>query len=253
MSHLANVSKMGFYAFREEWLPAVASLFPKAASGRILDPCAGEGVALEHLSQTWGMTPYANEYDEERAALCAQRFGPVQAVHGDISRLRTSHRAFSAVWLNPPYDENRSDGAEDKRKEYEFLKMAWRWVQRGGYIFWVVYRQHLIESVAKAIARRSSEVTVYSIPEPDLDRYDQIIVVMRDGGENPDAYDYLMAGEFTELVPQPQPAHSWPQMISLKNFVYMADAISPDTAVAIADNSGLMTSKDFASLWRKVE
>ena len=64
MPRLTSLEKGGYYAFPDEYLPAVASLFaPAAEGGRLLDPCAGEGRALQHLSSSWHLTPYANELD----------------------------------------------------------------------------------------------------------------------------------------------------------------------------------------------
>ena len=85
MPRLTSIEKGGYYAFPDEHLPAVASLFsPMREGGRLLDPCAGEGQALHHLADAWQLTPYANELDTDRAAACQALFGPTQAVHGDL-------------------------------------------------------------------------------------------------------------------------------------------------------------------------
>jgi hypothetical protein len=140
MTRLSNYQKGGYYPFPDEHLPAVASLFAPASEGRLLDPCAGEGRALAHLAQAWGLTPYANELDKARAALCVEQFGSAQAVEGDLFRLRASHDAFSLLWLNPLYGEDVA--GDEKRNEFAALKHALKWVQGGGYLCWVVYQQH---------------------------------------------------------------------------------------------------------------
>ena len=61
MSHLQSQMKGGYYPLPSDQLPALASYFKASEGGRILDPCAGEGDALQHLAAAWGMTPYANE------------------------------------------------------------------------------------------------------------------------------------------------------------------------------------------------
>src|SRR5205085_11341390 len=71
MTRLTSIEKGGYYAFPDEHLPAVASLFaPARSGGKLLDPCAGEGRALDALSRAWNLTAYANELDTERAAAC---------------------------------------------------------------------------------------------------------------------------------------------------------------------------------------
>jgi hypothetical protein len=103
MPRLSSIEKGGYYAFPEEHLAAVASLFiPASDGGRLLDPCAGEGQALQHLAGVWQLTPYANELDSERAAVCQSLFGPIQAVQGDLYTLRACLGRFPPICLNPP-------------------------------------------------------------------------------------------------------------------------------------------------------
>ena len=113
--------KGGFYPFFVTHIPAIASYFQTTRQGGLLlDPCAGEGEALEALAEALGLTPYANELDEERAALCLERFGHEQSVQGHIKTLRTSHNAYVLQWNNPPYTFNKT--GEEKRRELDFLK-----------------------------------------------------------------------------------------------------------------------------------
>ena len=81
----------------------------------------GEGRALQHLAEAWRLTPYANELDTDRAAECQARFGPIQAVQGDLYTLRASLGSFSALWVNPPYTWDMG-GTDDKRRELAMLK-----------------------------------------------------------------------------------------------------------------------------------
>ncbi len=147
MAHLQSQMKGGYYPFPPEHLPALASHFRASEGGRLLDPCAGEGDALQHLARAWGMTPYANEIDSTRADACREKFGEEHTVCGDIMTLRTPNRAFSVVYINPPYAEN-SGRADEKRREFEMLAHAWKWAQDGGYVLWVVYAHHMTERAA---------------------------------------------------------------------------------------------------------
>src|SRR5579862_7002681 len=124
MPRLTSIEKAGYYAFPDDHLPAVASLFaPATQGGKLLDPCAGEGRALSHLASAWGMTPYANELDTDRAAECQRLFGPLQAVQGDLFQLRASQASFALVWMNPPYSFDTT--GDEKRREFGMLKHAW--------------------------------------------------------------------------------------------------------------------------------
>jgi tRNA1(Val) A37 N6-methylase TrmN6 len=137
MAHLQSQIKGGYYPLPPEHFPDLASHFKASEGGLILDPCAGEGDALQHLASAWRMTPYANEIDASRAAACREKFGMARAVCGDLMTLRTPNRAFSLVYVNPPYAEN-SGHADEKRREFEYLAHAWKWIQDGGFVVWVV-------------------------------------------------------------------------------------------------------------------
>ena len=116
MTRLTSIEKGGFYPYPEDHLPALASLFaPDTHGGKLLDPCAGEGTALQYLSNGWNLRPYANELDTERAAQCVRHFGTIQAVQGDLYQLRASTGGFVGLWCNPPYVWDST--GSDKRRE----------------------------------------------------------------------------------------------------------------------------------------
>jgi hypothetical protein len=117
VARLTSTAKGGFYPFPEAHLPAVASMFQTTRKGGLLlDPCAGEGEALEQLAKLLNLKPYANELDHDRANKCRERFRITQAVQGDLLTLRTSHNAYVLQWVNPPYTQNK-DG-DEKRREF---------------------------------------------------------------------------------------------------------------------------------------
>ncbi len=153
---LQSVEVGGFYEFPSVHLPAVATLFaPSVHGGRMLDPCAGEGVALQHLAEAWKLTPYANELDVKRAAECRKLFG-TRAVQGDMYQLRATNQAFVSVWCNPPYAWDST--GEDKRKELSMLKESWKWAQPGAWVCWIVYAHHITQDAAMFLARHSAQV-----------------------------------------------------------------------------------------------
>src|SRR5438094_5818500 len=138
MARLTSIEKGGYYAFPDEYLPAVASLFAASRhGGKLLDPCAGEGRALAHLAAAWNLTPYANELDTERAAACKALFGAKQAIQGDMYQLKASQATFTALWVNPPYTWDKT--GDEKRREFGMLKLAWKWAQPDAFVAWCVY------------------------------------------------------------------------------------------------------------------
>src|SRR5713226_1804499 len=101
----SGLAKAGYYATSDQALERLVQLLaPGAGTGvmRVLDPCAGEGHALDAVARHLDATPFAVELQRERASICRDRFP--YAIWGDAFRLRLTSYAFSLLWLNPPYD-----------------------------------------------------------------------------------------------------------------------------------------------------
>ncbi|MCW3589243.1 class I SAM-dependent methyltransferase, partial [Burkholderia cenocepacia] len=76
----------------------------------ILDPCAGEGVAIAEAAQALGpelASAYAVEFDQERATHA--RLLVDHCIHGDLMDTMISRQAFGLLWLNPPYGDLARD------------------------------------------------------------------------------------------------------------------------------------------------
>jgi len=120
---LAARVKSGFYPAAPDAVRAVCSHISSVhESAALLDPCAGEGEALEIVatelciphSRVW-----ACELENGRHARLAERLpganviGPVDSLAADISR-----NSVSVLWLNPPYDTEEGGGL---RTEMRFV------------------------------------------------------------------------------------------------------------------------------------
>jgi type I restriction-modification system DNA methylase subunit len=69
MSRAAGLAKAGYYATPEQALDRLVHLLspsPGIGDIRILDPCAGEGHALDAVARHLGGTPFAVEIQRER-------------------------------------------------------------------------------------------------------------------------------------------------------------------------------------------
>ena len=76
----------------------------------ILDPCAGEGVAIAEASHALGREQakaFAVEFDAERARHAR---GLVDhCLHADLMDTMISKQSFGLLWLNPPYGDLSKD------------------------------------------------------------------------------------------------------------------------------------------------
>jgi hypothetical protein len=235
MTRLESTAKGGYYPFESKHHAAMLSYFaPSTQGGRLLDPCAGEGAALEALATGWKLTPYANEIDQERSAACVQRFGAVQAVQGDMAKLQATNGAFVAVWCNPLYGDNPTS---NDRREFEALKQSWKWVQRGGYMIWVVYKHHIRGRAAEWLCNRVSDVAILGVPGLHLGEYDQVVAIFKvSTPEDPDTMfkRILSASENPEMLTvQTQPCYTFPVPIEPKSFRFVPDRISPSAALRL--------------------
>ncbi len=254
MARLTSIEKGGYYAFPDEHLPALASLFaPARQGGRLLDPCAGEGRALDFLTRTWNLSAYANELDNQRAAQCKALFGPKQTVYGDMYQLKASQASFSGLWLNPPYTWDRT--GDEKRREFGMLKFAWRWVQQDGIVAWCVYSHHITLEAAMFLAKHSRHVDVWRIPGLHLGEYTHVVAVAQVGQPAADpgkiALDLVQAGQmnaYPELTVRTTPCYEFPAPIERKTFIFCPKVVSPDAALQAVLESGVQFNANFQAL-----
>ncbi|MCL4876235.1 MAG: DEAD/DEAH box helicase family protein [Anaerolineae bacterium] len=252
MPRLTSLEKGGFYAFNPAYLPHVASLFaPTANGGRLLDPCAGEGDALQHLAQAWGLTPYANELDTERAAACLEKFGAAQAVQGDLFQLRASTNGFLMAWVNPPYTWDL--GSDEKRRELSFLKHSLKWVQNNGYIAWVVYAQHVTAEAAAVLAKNCSQVDIWEVPELHLGEYRQVVVIGHIGKAEQEAAAFAQMILHTIQQPhllaiQAEPPYTFSSPQPLNRFLFAPKILTPEITLAALQTGSAHHMAQFQTL-----
>jgi len=102
-----NFIKNGYFPTDEPTLErALAALAPSSGSMCILDPCAGEGVAIAEAAHALGreqVKAFAVEYDAERAAHARRLVD--RCLHGDLMDALISRQSFGLLFLNPPYGD----------------------------------------------------------------------------------------------------------------------------------------------------
>jgi predicted RNA methylase len=119
--------KGGFYPAPISALDLVAARLKAPEGATILDPCAGEGVAVGYLATKLGIKPpcvYAVELEEGRSvAATAALPGSRVIAPADFLQTDISANSLSMVWCNPPFDNEIGGGG---RVEYGFLEKAIR-------------------------------------------------------------------------------------------------------------------------------
>ena len=102
-----NFIKNGYFPTDEPTLErALTALAPCSGSMCILDPCAGEGVAIAEAAHALGreqVKAFAVEYDAERAAHARRLVD--RCLYGDLMDALISRQSFGLLFLNPPYGD----------------------------------------------------------------------------------------------------------------------------------------------------
>lgn len=165
-----NFVRNGYFPTDEVTLVRIlAALAPDTTPGtiRLLDPCAGEGVAVTEIACHLGeqAQAYAVEYDTERAAHCATMAD--QTLHSDLMDTIISQQAFSLLFLNPPYGdvaagERDSDKTGRDRLEKQFYRRTVGHLQYDGILVLIIPFYTLDKEFSGWLANGFADVQVFS-------------------------------------------------------------------------------------------
>ena len=181
---IAAALKMGYYPTPPQTLEQIAQLLRPAARGgslRLLDPCAGEGEALGAISSALAahgaeVETIGVELSDTRAAVAETVLD--RCICADWADITCSHKSFSLLWLNPPYDAEAGQNQTRKRRlEYVFLQNTLKVLQPGGLLVYIVPLKLLGQTnVAKFLAGYFEHVSVYLLPGDESERFGQIVL-----------------------------------------------------------------------------
>jgi len=146
--------------------------FPQYAKTSALDPCCGEGIALEALAKGTSAITYGIELDAARAEEAKRRLAVV--VHASYEDVQTPPESMGLLYLNPPYDDQ-----EGERKELKFLRDTMETLVRDGVLVYVIPRKRLTKDVALLLAANFSRIEVYRFPDGEYERFSQIVILGR--------------------------------------------------------------------------
>jgi hypothetical protein len=190
MARLASQAKLGFYATPPGVVESIkkALALPEPGTYRFLDTCCGEGEALAQLTdglQRDGVTleTYGVELDQQRYETAAAKLDKV--LWGDaLTEIRVSSKAFSFLWLNPPYDWD--DG---QRLEARFLEAHLPYLAPKGLLVLIVPHRALYHLVS--ILGRLELGGLYAFPQPEYEAFKQVVVIGRNQRSSEDHWDRL--------------------------------------------------------------
>ena len=178
-----NFAKNGYYPTDELTLERVLSaLAPANGPMTVIDPCAGEGVAIAETAHALGrdlVSAYAVEFDGERARHAR---GLVDhCIQGDLMDTLISRQSFGMMWLNPPYgDLPRDDNGIDRhqfqgrpRLEKVFYQRGLPLLQYGGVLVFIIPNYTLDAEVVGWLSRHFKDLRVFRAVET---QFRQVVV-----------------------------------------------------------------------------
>ena len=171
--HPHGRSISGFYPTPPRVLEAISSLITNSANhpGRLLDPCAGNGIPLHYLAHTWHLSPYGIELDRERAAQC--RTDSSKILHADAKCCHVSREAFSGLFLNPPYDS----AGHGVRTEELWLKQWTPMLQTDGLLIYIIQEHQFTETILYYLSSYYRDVNLFRFPPEDYSRFNQAVFI----------------------------------------------------------------------------
>lgn len=166
-----NFAKNGYFPTDEPTIERILAL-TKADKGRIniIDPCAGEGVALAEAAHHLGreqVTAYAVEYNHERAEHARSLLD--HCLYSDLMDTMISRQSFGLLWLNPPYGDMTSDaagvsayeGTGRKRLEKLFYQRTLPLLQYGGTLVFIIPHYVLDAELSTWLSNHFTDLEIF--------------------------------------------------------------------------------------------
>lgn len=167
------LEKAGYYPTTNHVAKLLKTYFTPApvGSGRLLDPCAGEGTAASILAKELNCQSWGAELSPARATLASEKMDRI--FNTPWSSCHLTGESITLLFLNPPYSHDRL--GDQKRLELEFLKSTTPKLMHGGVLIYIVPHQLLLDlDVASHLAGYYENITVHRYPETG---FNQVIVL----------------------------------------------------------------------------
>ena len=94
--------KMGYYPLPASEGIKLRALLSFASPASVIDPCVGQGTALQLVTSDAPVRHYGIELDAERARIANSQ--GIETIQGNTFDAIVKPESFSLLYLNPPYD-----------------------------------------------------------------------------------------------------------------------------------------------------
>ncbi len=171
--------KMGFYPAPVSAIELIAKKLKVDPNAVMLDPCAGEGVAVQYLAHLVGLDEsrvVAAELDEGRSITLADRLKRSSIARTtDFLSCYAPHGSASLVYLNPPFTGELGYGSD--RCELTFLAKATSVLKPAGILVFIIPENQV--AVVRAYIHNHYEDCEYIRFPDDVRKYKEIAIFAR--------------------------------------------------------------------------
>ncbi len=164
--------KMGYYPLPKSEGENIRAALAFSGPASVVDPCAGQGLALWQITSQASVRLYGVELDAERAR--AATANGIEVVQGNTFDAVAKPESFSLLYLNPPYDSEIGSIANN-RMERLFLEHTYRWLLECGVLVFVIPYERLSDC-AGLLSSHFTNLSIYRLTDPESVLYRQIVV-----------------------------------------------------------------------------
>jgi hypothetical protein len=165
--------KMGYYPLPESEGRKLRALLSCANQASAIDPCVGQGTALQLVTSNAPVRRYGVELDAERARIANAK--GIETIQGNAFDAIARPESFSLLYLNPPYDSEIGSIA-NRRMEAVFLEHTYRWLAMEGVLILVIPFERL-HDCSGILGSHFASLAVFRMTDPDSVQYRQIAVL----------------------------------------------------------------------------
>jgi len=165
--------KMGYYPLPESEGVKLRSLVTYTQPASVIDPCVGQGTALQLVTRDAPVRRYGIELDCERTRISSSQ--GIETIHGNTFDAIVKPESFSLLYLNPPYDSEIGT-IGNRRMEAVFLEHTYRWLVMDGVLILVIPFERLHDCVG-ILGSHFASLAVFRMTDPDSIQYRQIAVL----------------------------------------------------------------------------
>ena len=165
--------KMGYYPLPESEGAKLRDLLTFSAPTSVIDPCVGQGTALDLITNGADVRRYGIELDADRAQTASSK--GIAVIQGNAFDAIAKTESFSMLYLNPPYD-SEIGSVGNSRMERLFLEHTFRWLVPDGVLVMVIPFERLHEC-AGVLSSHFAELNVFRMTDDEAVRFRQIAVL----------------------------------------------------------------------------